>query len=131
MHQWVFRRACYLRSLEDTRVLVLFHCLSTNQINLLQVFALLFGINCTKINHSHSSNIFMCIINRVTLRNSFSNLAGRYWFQNKTFLQAIRKTKIPVVNHVKVILKTTSTNSAVMMLFIFPLFRYMTKYCYN
>jgi hypothetical protein len=35
---------------------------STNQTSLLQIFALLFEINCTEINQSQSSNIFIYII---------------------------------------------------------------------
>jgi hypothetical protein len=34
---------------------------------LLQIFALLFGIKCTEINQSQSSNIFMYIINLIKL----------------------------------------------------------------
>jgi hypothetical protein len=40
-------------------------CFSPNQISLLQIFALLFGIKCTETNQSQSSNISMYIIIRI------------------------------------------------------------------
>jgi hypothetical protein len=44
------------------------HCFSINQISLLQIFTLLFEINCTEINQSQSSNIFIYTINDVIER---------------------------------------------------------------
>jgi hypothetical protein len=54
----------YLNTALSWLVYFRFHCFSTNQISLLQIFALLqnfallFEVNCTEVNQSQSSNIF-------------------------------------------------------------------------